>query len=210
MPAALEIRRLSKTFGGEKALEDVRLTVLPGEVHGLLGQNGSGKSTLIKILAGYHEPEPGAELEVFGRTARLPLPPSAFRKLGLAFVHQNLGLMPSLSVLENLRIGELATRNTPYLSWTRERRRAKEVFARFGLAIDPDERIADLPQVERALVAIVRAFEDIRESQRRTQQRWYLGSGRTNAVSSPRRSRSALRSGASDRPKGRQRAIRLA
>lgn len=165
MSAALEICRLSKTFGGEKALDDVRLTVLPGEVHGLLGQNGSGKSTLIKILAGYHEPEPGAELEVFGRTARLPLPPGAFRKLGLAFVHQNLGLMPSLSVLENLRIGDLATRNSWYLSWTRERRRAKEVFARFGLAIDPDERIADLPQVERALVAIVRAFEDIRESQ---------------------------------------------
>jgi ribose transport system ATP-binding protein len=164
MSAALEIARLSKTFGGAKALDDVTLTVLPGEVHGLLGQNGSGKSTLIKILAGYHDPEPGAELTIFGRPARLPLLPGEFRKLGLAFVHQQLGLMPTLSVVENLRIGELATRDNWRLSWARERRRAREVFARFGLAIDPDERIADLPQVERALVAIVRAFEDIRES----------------------------------------------
>jgi ribose transport system ATP-binding protein len=164
MSAALEVRGLSKVFGGARALDDVALTVLPGEVHGLLGQNGSGKSTLIKVLAGYHEPEPGAELSISGRLARLPLPPGEYRKLGLAFVHQQLGLIPSLSVVENLRIGDLATRDNWRLSWARERDRAREVFARFGLAIDPEERIADLAQVERALVAIVRAFEDIRES----------------------------------------------
>lgn len=164
MAAALEIRHLSKTFGGAKALDDVDLTVQPGEVHGLLGQNGSGKSTLIKVLAGYHEPEAGAELAVFGRPVKLPLPAGAFRRLGLAFVHQQLGLMPSLSVIENLRMSDLAVHHDWLISWASERRRARRVFERFGLAIDPKERIADLPQVERALVAIVRAFEDIRES----------------------------------------------
>ena len=164
MTAALEIAHLSKTFGGARALDDVGLTVLPGEVHGLLGQNGSGKSTLIRILAGYHAPEPGASLTIFGRRAPLPLPPGEYRKHGLAFVHQHLGLLPSLSVVENLRIGDLATRNNWAFSWRQERRRAREIFSRFGLAIDPDERVADLPQVERALLAIVRAFEDIRET----------------------------------------------
>ena len=164
MTAALEIRHLSKTFGGAKALDDVGLTVLPGEVHGLLGQNGSGKSTLIKVLAGYHAPEPGASLSIFGRRAPLPLPPGEYRKHGLAFVHQQLGLLPSLSVIENFRIGGLATRSNWAISWRRERRRAREIFSRYGLSIDPAERVADLPHVERALLAIARAFEDIRET----------------------------------------------
>jgi ribose transport system ATP-binding protein len=162
--AALEIRHLSKTFGGAHALDDVSLTVLPGEVHGLLGQNGSGKSTLIKVLAGYHDPEPGAELELNGRSAPLPLPPGAFHDFGLAFVHQQLGLLPSLSVVENLLLNNLATQSRWRISWPGERRRARAVFERFGLAIDPEARVGDLPQVERALIAIVRAFELIRES----------------------------------------------
>src|SRR6266571_1947498 len=65
--AALAVRHVSKSFGGVRALDDAGLTLLRGEVHGLLGENGSGKSTLIRILAGYHAPEPGAELEVGGR-----------------------------------------------------------------------------------------------------------------------------------------------
>src|SRR6266498_3596914 len=105
--AALAVRHMSKSFGGVRALDGASLTLLPGEVHGLLGENGSGKSTLIRILAGYHAPDPGAELEVGGRAARLPLPPGRAHELGIAFVHQELGLIPSLSVLENLRLGEL-------------------------------------------------------------------------------------------------------
>jgi ribose transport system ATP-binding protein len=164
MIAALEIEHVSKTFGGAKALNDVALSVGPQEVHGLLGQNGSGKSTLIKILAGYHAPDAGASLTIFGQDAPLPLAPGEYRSRGLAFVHQQLGLVPSLSVLDNLRIGELATRDNWSLLWSRERRRARDIFSRFGLAIDPDEKVSDLPQVERALLAIVRAFEQIRET----------------------------------------------
>ena len=160
--SALSIRHLSKRFGGALALDDVALEVLPGEVHGLLGQNGSGKSTLIKILSGYHTPEPGAELVMNGEHVPLPIPPAIGRRLGLAFVHQHLGLVPSLTVLENLRIGAIATETRWYMDWRRERQRARDVFAQFGLAIDPGARIGDLPQVERALVAIVRAFEEIR------------------------------------------------
>ena len=159
---ALFAEHVSKTFGGERALSDVAFSVAPREVHGLLGQNGSGKSTLIKIIAGFHAPDPGASLQIFERPVQLPLAPGQFRGLGLAFVHQHLGLIPGLTVLENLMLGELATRADTYINWARERQRAREVFARFGLNLDPAAKVEDLPQVERALLAIVRAFDDIR------------------------------------------------
>ena len=77
---------------------------MPGEVHGLLGKNGSGKSTLVKILAGFHAPDEGGTLHFNGEPVGLPLKPGDYRRLGMAFVHQNLGLVPSLTVLENLRL----------------------------------------------------------------------------------------------------------
>ena len=77
----LALTGLSKSFGGTKALRGVDLDVLPGEVHGLLGENGSGKSTLIKVLAGVHEPDAG-ELAVDGEAVRLPLAIGQFRQLG--------------------------------------------------------------------------------------------------------------------------------
>ncbi len=158
---ALSLRHLSKRFGNALVLDDVAFDAMPGEVHGLLGQNGSGKSTLIKILAGFHDPEPGAELLMGGESAPLPMPPGMALRRGIAFVHQHLGLIPSLSVVENFLIGTLATSRRLAIAWSRERARAAAVFARFGLDIDPAARVANLPQAERALLAIVRAFEDI-------------------------------------------------
>jgi len=158
----LEARGLTKSFGGALALDGVDLTVLPGEVHGLLGENGSGKSTLIKILAGYHVPDAGT-LSVAGHDVRLPLRPGEYRELGFEFVHQDLGLVPSLSVAENLFLGEIAAPSNRYfLSWSRAARRARQVFDRYGLAIDPRARTEDVRAVERALLAIVRALEGLR------------------------------------------------
>jgi ribose transport system ATP-binding protein len=107
---ALRLWDLSKTFGGQKALDKASLEIAPGEVHGLLGQNGSGKSTLIKILAGFHAPDPGSRLEIGGANVALPLAPGEFRKRRMSFVHQHLGLIPSLTALENLLLGRLAER----------------------------------------------------------------------------------------------------
>ena len=163
MPPALVLRGVSKHFGGVRALVDVDLTVGGGEIHGLLGENGSGKSTLIKILAGFHVPDAGT-LEVHGRSVDLPLPPGRFRELGISFVHQDLALLSSLTVVENLRAGMIVrSRLRPYVSWSAERRRAREVFARYGVSMDPSATVADLRPVERALLAIVRAMEEIRE-----------------------------------------------
>jgi ribose transport system ATP-binding protein len=161
-PLALEFHHLSKTFGGQRALADVDFSVRRGEVHGLLGQNGSGKSTLIKVLAGYHAPDPGSELRVGGTPVTLPLPAGRFRALGISFVHQHLGLIPSLTVVENLMIGRLAASNALAISRRREAERASGVFAAYGLDIDPDADVSRLSAVERALLAIVRAVEEMK------------------------------------------------
>jgi ribose transport system ATP-binding protein len=155
---------LTKSFGGALALDGVDLTVLPGEVHGLLGENGSGKSTLIKILAGYHTPE-GGRLVVNGREVTLPLAPGQPQQLGLEFVHQDLGLVSSLTVAENLYMSEIVKpANRFFVSWSRRSDQARDVFARYGVAIDPDATIEGIRPVERALVAIVRALEGLRRA----------------------------------------------
>ena len=159
---ALEIVDLSKSFGGEKALQRASLSINEGEVHGLLGQNGSGKSTLIKILAGFHEPDPGGQLKIHGKPVSLPLAPGEFRRYGISFVHQNLGLVSPLSVVENLFIGELASHARWMISWSAERERAARLFERYGLDIDPLATVGKLAPVQRALLAIVRAVEEMR------------------------------------------------
>jgi ribose transport system ATP-binding protein len=160
----LTARGLTMAFGGALALDRVDLTVFPGEVHGLLGENGSGKSTLIKILAGYHAPS-GGELTVNGKGVPLPLPSGESRALGFEFVHQDLGLVPSLSVAENLFMGDIAKPvNRFFVSWSRNERKAREVFRRYGLAIDPEALVEDIRPVDRALLAIVRALEGLRTS----------------------------------------------
>jgi len=158
----LEIAGLSKSFGGAHALVDAGLRVRPGEVHGLLGQNGSGKSTLLKVLSGFHAPDAG-RLALRGEPVELPLAPGAFRALGMAFVHQDLGLVPALSVCENLIISRLGAGGRRPIRWAQERRRAAEVLARHHLeGIDPASPVGALTQMQRALLAIVRAVEDLR------------------------------------------------
>lgn len=161
---ALIVANLSMRFGGAVALDTVSLSVRRGEVHGLLGSNGSGKSTLIKILAGYHTPEPGGTVALYGQSVPLPIPGPKVRRLGLAFVHQNLGLIPSLSVTENLFLGDISTSPNWALRWTDMHRAAEATFARFGLSLDPQAPVGSLSAVQQALLAIVRAHEDLRKA----------------------------------------------
>ena len=158
----LKLTDISKSFGGAKALAGVSFEVRSGEVHGLLGKNGSGKSTLVKILAGFHAPDHGGTLKFNGNHVNLPLKPGNFRHLGMSFVHQNLGLVPSLTVLENLRFGQITAARSAFIDWSSERSKARDALSQFGLALDTDQRIDRLSSVERALLAIVRAFEEIR------------------------------------------------
>jgi ribose transport system ATP-binding protein len=171
MPPAtpiLEARHFSKRFGGTLALDDVSLTIDSGTVHGLVGHNGSGKSTLIKILGGYHAPQPGAELIIDGKQVRLPLAPGLFRGLGLAFVHQDPGLVASLSVVENLRIGAIAQQRLRPIRWGEEVRRCEALLAEFGMAVDPRAAVETLRPWQRPMLAIVRAVDEIRGLQGET------------------------------------------
>ena len=164
----LEARHFSKRFGGTLALDDVGLTVEGGTVHGLVGHNGSGKSTLIKILAGYHAPEAGAELAIDGHPVRLPLAPGRFRALGMAFVHQDPGLIASLSVVENLRIGNIAQRRLSPIAWRDEVRHCEALLSEFGLACDPRASVEKLWPWQRPMLAIIRAVDETRELLRQT------------------------------------------
>lgn len=158
----LKLSNIAKTFGGARALAGVSFEVAPGEVHGLLGKNGSGKSTLVKILAGFHAPDRGGSMEFNGEPVSLPLGPGDFRRLGMSFVHQNLGLLPTLTVLENLRMSNLVTASGARIKWKAERQAALAALQRFGISLDPDERVDRISAVDRALLAIVRAFEEVR------------------------------------------------
>ncbi|MGN6130210.1 MAG: sugar ABC transporter ATP-binding protein [Nocardioidaceae bacterium] len=133
-----------------------------GEVHGLLGHNGSGKSTLLKILSGFHAPEPGGEMSFNDMPVALPLSPGEFRDLGIAFVHQDLGIIDSLSVVENLRVGRIASTSSPHLNWRREARAVEALLAEFGVDADPWAEVASLPPWQRPLLAIVRAVDEMR------------------------------------------------
>ena len=157
----LRIENLTKTFGGLAALSGVDLDILPGQIHGLLGENGSGKSTLIKILAGFYTPDPGARASLRGKPLDLPIAPGYFRQLGISFVHQDLGLVPELSVVENLRLSTIVAGRGPLINWAKQRALASETFARFGLDIDPHETVDRLNNTQRALIAILRAVEDL-------------------------------------------------
>ena len=158
---ALLARGVSKVFGTTRVLDGVELTVMPGEVHGLLGANGSGKSTLIKTIAGLHAPEPGGELILYGEGAPFPMPAGGARRHGISFVHQHLALMPSLTVIENMMLNDLAVEQNWGIRWGAARRKVEETFDRFGLTIDPTARVADLSQSDRALIAITRAFDEV-------------------------------------------------
>ncbi len=101
----LEAHALTKYLGGTPVLRDFMLSIAPGEVHGLVGENGSGKSTFIKILSGYHNPEPGGAVLVDGAQLRLGSPASSY-ELGCRFVHQDLGLIETSTVMDNLNFSK--------------------------------------------------------------------------------------------------------
>jgi ribose transport system ATP-binding protein len=155
----LSATNVSKTFGGRPVLRNVDLTLRRGEVHGLLGANGSGKSTLIKILAGYHHPDPGGRIEIDGREVAFPL--KASDGLGMSFVHQELALVGDATITENLRLGRYETGVGWRVSWREERRKVADSLHRFGIAAGPDTLAGELRPVEQALVAILRALEEL-------------------------------------------------
>lgn len=159
-PLVLDIEELSKTYPGQVALDGAHLQIRPGEIHALVGQNGSGKSTLIKLLAGYVKADHGARVRFGGRDADLWALDKDDRHR-IRIVHQDLGLVPTLSTVENLGLGHgYHTGAGGRIKWRSEVRRAQELLLRFGLAPDVRRPVATLSAAERAAVAIMRALQD--------------------------------------------------
>lgn len=159
----LALRNLTKSFNGVRVLSDVALELRAGEIHGLVGQNGSGKSTLIKCLSGYHTPDPHWELRVDGTAIRRGLRPGEPARLGISFVHQDLGLIGEMTVLENLLFHRLGQERRPYIAWRQEQRQARELLDSFDLDLDPRAKLGSLRPVEQAQVAIIRSLMQLRE-----------------------------------------------
>jgi ABC-type uncharacterized transport system ATPase subunit len=149
----VELVGITKSFPGVLANDDVDLTLRRGEVHCLLGENGAGKSTLIGILSGLTRPDAGT-IRIEGVETAISSPRRAL-ELGIGTVHQHSTLIPALSVLENLMLGD---RRGVRLDRAAARRRLAELAAQLGVEIDPDTRAADLSLGHQQQVEIVKAL----------------------------------------------------
>ncbi|HEX4297898.1 MAG TPA: sugar ABC transporter ATP-binding protein [Devosia sp.] len=154
----LALENVSKAYAGVPALRDVSLSIAAGEIHALMGENGAGKSTLIKILAGVVAPD-HATIRIDDRPAAIDSPAAAHR-LGLRFIHQELSIVPTMSVAENVILGRPYPRRAGVLvDWPRLNLLARDTLARLGIThIDPRLRMARLPLGDRMLVRISSAF----------------------------------------------------
>jgi ribose transport system ATP-binding protein len=156
----LRLEHISKTFGRYRALNDVSFDVAKGELHGIVGQNGSGKSTLAKILTGYHAPDSGSVVTVDGVAVDLPVKPADLDHHGVAVVHQSLGLLDDLTVIENLRLGRFGARRfSRRIDWSAERAAVVGVLERLECDVDLDAQVGTLTAEEKATLAIARAVQ---------------------------------------------------
>lgn len=154
----LSLRSISKAYPGVQALDGVSVDFRAGEVHALLGENGAGKSTLIKVVAGAIEPDAGtiAITDTSGSTFEKPrLDPHLSRLHGISVIYQEFNLVGSLSTAENISLGRPTGR---FVDHAAMRANAARLFTRFGVDIDPEALVRDLPSSQRQLVEIAKAI----------------------------------------------------
>jgi ribose transport system ATP-binding protein len=149
----LDVSSLSKSFGGTLALKSIKLQVRGGQLHALLGENGAGKSTLIKILAGVYAADVGVVTGLGGAVYKGQ--PVA----GVSFVHQDLGLIDTMTVAENIALGAGYARRGAIIDWSHSEQAAKRALAIMNCDIDPRTLVGRLTSAEKSMVAIARALQ---------------------------------------------------
>jgi simple sugar transport system ATP-binding protein len=155
-PDFIEMRGISKRFGGVRALTDVSFSIRSGEIHCLAGENGCGKSTLIKILSGVHAPDEG-EI-VLEDKAHSHLSPAASQRFGVQIIYQDLSLFPNLSVAENIAFRHHVETPVRLVNHQTMRSQAEAVMKRLKISLPLDSLVGSLPIATRQLVAICRAL----------------------------------------------------
>lgn len=152
----LEMRHITKRFGGVKALTDMNLLVKKGEVHALIGENGAGKSTLMKILSGAYQMDEG-EIILDGQKVKLQSPKDA-KNLGITVIYQEFMLAPDLTVAENIYIDKLAAGKFT-INWKELGRKTKEQLVRLGFgSIDPNAKVGSLSVAYQQVVEICKCL----------------------------------------------------
>ena len=154
----LELKNVSKTFPGVKALDNVSIKFKKGEIHALLGENGAGKSTLIKIISGLYKPDKNSEIFFNNEAYKINNTRSAIEK-GIVTFYQDLQLIPQLSVAENIMLDKLPIRGrTGLLDWKKVNTVAKEYLDLIGFKIEPSKTVNRLNVAQRQLVKIAKAL----------------------------------------------------
>lgn len=155
-PPLLELASATKSFGVVKALVNASVRLYAGEAHALLGENGAGKSTLVKILAGVHQPD-GGQLRIDGEPVTLN-GPAASRAAGISIIYQEPTLFPDLTVAENIFMGRQPLGRGRAIDRRAMNGAARTVFARLGVALDPDRQARGLSVADQQIVEIAKAL----------------------------------------------------
>ncbi len=153
---ALRLESIVKTFPGVRALDGVSFSVMPGEVHALMGENGAGKSTLMKVLGGIHQPDQGQI--IVGETATVMTSPLQAKSKGIVFIHQELSLAEELSVAENVYLGELPKRSFGRVDWAKLFDRTDAILKKLRVGFDARTRVGSLSIANQQMVEIARAL----------------------------------------------------
>ncbi|HEY1179038.1 MAG TPA: ABC transporter ATP-binding protein [Phytomonospora sp.] len=155
-PLRLELRGITKKFGALVANDHIDLIVEPGEIHALLGENGAGKSTLMNVLYGLLTPDSG-EILIDDVPRTFGSPRDALRA-GIGMVHQHFMLVPVFTVAENIMLGREKTSAFAFLDRRAARREVRELSERYGLDVDPDAVVEDIPVGVQQRVEIIKAL----------------------------------------------------
>ena len=153
----LQLRHIEKSFPGVKALKDVSLDIHPGECHALLGENGAGKSTLIKVLAGIYD-EDGGDIILDGAAIKIPDVHKS-KELGISVIHQELILVPYMTIAENIYLGqELTKKRSPFIDRETMEGEAQKVLDNFNLNLSAGAHVASLSVAQQQMVEIAKAL----------------------------------------------------
>lgn len=153
---ALRLEGIVKTFPGVRALDGVSFSVMPGEVHALMGENGAGKSTLMKVLGGIYQPEEGQI--IVSEVPTVMTSPLQAKSKGIVFIHQELSLAEELTVAENIYLGELPRRSFGRVDWATLYARTDAILEKLKVGFNAKTRVGDLSIANQQMVEIARAL----------------------------------------------------